>query len=98
MNYLFMIGKADTAGQRMRAMREYAGLTQQELAEESGVSWQTILRFEKDNKVNRTIYDNFMLICEGLSKYVSAEKEIVAAIIVGGKPLYKIAQKSMEII
>lgn len=76
----------------MRAIREYAGLSQGELAELADTSWATIMRFEKEK--HSIHMDRFMRICAGLSRYVNAPPEIIACIILGGSPLYAIVKNA----
>ena len=95
MKYIFRFCEPPTAGQRLRALRDFAGLTQQELADICGVNWSTILRFEKESEKNSIVFKNFIAIWTGLAKYIPVEPEIIATVIVGGKPMHEIAQKNL---
>lgn len=91
--YLLQFAKAETVGKRLKAMREFLDMSQEELSAASGVSWNTILRMEKhvpgQGHTNDTSIklDNFMALCTALARQLNVEPEIVAAIAVGGKPL-----------
>lgn len=88
--YVMNFCKAETVGKRIRAIREFVAVSQEELAEISGVSWNTIGRLEKhggadvDNSVK---LDNVLAVCAALGKQMNVDAGLVAAVVVGGMPL-----------
>lgn len=96
--YLFQFAKAETVGKRLKAMREFLDMSQEELSAASGVSWNTILRMEKHTPGQAAAgdtsikLDNFLALCSALAKQLNVEPEIVAAIAVGGRPLAALVQ------
>lgn len=89
--YLLQFARAETIGKRIRAFREFLDMSQEELAAVSGVSWNTISRMEKIGNTkagDKTVgLDNLMAICMAMGQSLNTDGEVVAAVVVGGKPL-----------